>query len=126
MTTTNDKVLRKQQIKKEAFLDALEKSMGIMTQAAKTLGINRVTAYQWMKKDPEFADKVEEIQNLVLDFTESKLYELIEEKNPTAIIFLLKTKGRDRGYVERHEIGGVNGKPLDVTINVMDGNDYTT
>ena len=48
---------------------------------------------------------------MFLDFAESKLYELVDDKHPTAIIFLLKTKGKDRGYVERQEFdieGGLN------------------
>ncbi len=37
------------------------------------------------------------------DYVESKLFELIEEKNPAAVIFYCKTKLRHRGYVEKLE-----------------------
>jgi len=95
---------QKQQLKKEQFLVELENTMGIVSQAAKRCGIDRTTPYRWVKEDSEFSDNVDEIQNVVLDFAESKLYELVDEKHPTAIIFLLKTKGRNRGYIERHEM----------------------
>lgn len=107
------------QAKKEAFLEVLEKHLGIISQATKKMDIDRTTPYKWMRDDPEFAEKVQEIQNLVLDFTESKLYELIRDGNPTAIIFMLKTKGKDRGYIERREITGMNGQALDVKIEVV-------
>jgi hypothetical protein len=32
---------------------------------------------------------------------------------------MLKTKGKDRGYIERKEITGMNGKALDINIEVI-------
>ncbi len=102
--------LQKQHLKKEQFLSELENALGIVSQAAKRCGIDRTTPYRWMKEDREFAEKADEVQNVVLDFTESKLYELVDEKNVTAIIFTLKCKGKSRGYIERQEVDmNVNG-----------------
>lgn len=106
-------------LKKEQFLESLEKKMGIVSQATKALGMDRTTPYRWMREDEEFKDAVYEIQNVVLDFAEGKLYELVQEKNATAIIFLLKTKGKNRGYIERTEITGMDGSGLDVRIEVV-------
>ena len=83
------------------FIDALEKSLGIMSSASKAVGINRVTAYKWMQKDKEFAERVASIVETTIDFVESKLFEQIAEGNTTAIIFYLKTKAKHRGYVEQ-------------------------
>lgn len=110
---------KQQEDRKEAFLKILEGQLGIISQAAKKMDLDRTTPYRWMKEDIAFAEKVHEIQNLVLDFTESKLLELIRDGNPTAIIFMLKTKGKDRGYIERREITGMNGQALDVKIEVV-------
>jgi hypothetical protein len=88
---------------KKAILEALEKNLGIVTTACRQVGIGRTTFYDWLKDDEEFEKKVDEINNVALDFTESKLFKLIEGENPTAIIFYLKTKGKKRGYVERIE-----------------------
>ena len=104
-------IQQKQHTKKEQFLGELENTMGIVSQASKRVGIDRTTPYRWRHEDKEFAKYMDEIQNVVLDFAESKLYELVDDKHPTAIIFLLKTKGKDRGYVERQEFdieGGFN------------------
>ena len=88
---------------KKAILEALEKNLGIVTTACKQVGIGRTTFYDWLKEDEDFKKKVDEINNVALDFTESKLFKLIEGENPTAVIFHLKTKGKKRGYVERIE-----------------------
>jgi hypothetical protein len=114
-----EKKQQKQHIKKEAFLEALEKSMGIVSQATKKVGIDRTTPYRWMKEDSEFEDKVMEIQNVVGDFAETKLYELVNDGVPSAVIFLCKTKFKNRGYVERQEITGMDGKNLDINIEVI-------
>ena len=114
-----DKKTTKTTLKKEAFIVALEKALGIVSQAAKQVGIDRTTPYRWMKEDEEFKDRVEEIQNVVGDFAETKLYELVNDGNPSAVIFLCKTKFKNRGYVERQEITGVDGSNLDISIEVV-------
>jgi hypothetical protein len=91
-------------LKKKAMIDALEKSLGIVTTASKTVGIERTTHYLWMRTDPEYKAKVEELNDLVLDFAESQLHKQIKEGNTTATIFYLKTKGKKRDYIERTEI----------------------
>jgi len=47
--------------KKEAMLEALERSLGIVTTACNAVGINRSTHYDWLKKDSDYADKVKEM-----------------------------------------------------------------
>jgi hypothetical protein len=70
-------------------------------------------------KDADFKDAVKNVEAEAVDFVESKLFQLIEGvtvSNPldekvvykdrpckTSIIFYLKTKAKDRGYVERQE-----------------------
>lgn len=91
-------------IQKKAMVDALEKSLGIVTTACKQVGIARSTHYEWMESDPEYKKAVDGIADIALDFAESKLHKSIESGSDTATIFYLKTKGKKRGYVERQEI----------------------
>lgn len=90
--------------KKKAMLEALRKSLGVVTRAADLIQIDRRTHYRWLKEDTEYAAAVEDLEMVALDFAESKLHKLIDGGNPTAIIFYLKTKGKGRGYVERQEV----------------------
>ena len=97
---------------KRAMLEALDKSLGIVSTAAKVAGIDRSTHYLWLREDPEYKAAVDQIQESVIDFAESHLYKLIKEGNPAANIFYLKTKGKNRGYIERQEIEVSERKPL--------------
>lgn len=97
---------------KKAILDALEKSLGVVTTACKSTGIGRTTFYQWMKDDSEFKKLVEDIKDIALDFAESQLHKQIGDGSTAATIFYLKTKGKNRGYVERQEIEVKEKKPL--------------
>ena len=98
--------------KKKALLEALEKSLGVITQACKMVGVHRSTHYDWMKTDDDYKAQVEELSEVALDFAESHLHKLIKDGNPAATIFFLKTKGKGRGYVERQEIAVAEKKPL--------------
>jgi hypothetical protein len=99
---------------KKAMLEALEKSLGVVTTACRSVGIGRTTHYLWMDKDPEYKKSVEDLENVALDYAETKLHSQITKENPTAIIFYLKTKGKKRGYVERQEISHEGLKTFEV------------
>jgi hypothetical protein len=107
---TNSDILKKR------MLEALEKSLGIVTTACKSAGIHRSTHYEWLHSDEKYKNEVESIQEITLDFAESQLHKQISEGNTSATIFLLKTKGKARGYVERQEIEQLNTDPIEVTI----------
>jgi hypothetical protein len=94
----------KTDIKKREILEALEKSLGIVTTACKQVGINRDTYYEWLKKDKEFKRKVKELENVALDFAESHLHKQIAKGNPLSTMFYLKCKGKKRGYIEQQEV----------------------
>ena len=57
----------------------------------------------------------EELQNVALDFAETKLHQRIQEGSDAATIFYLKTKGKARGYIERTEISGA-GAPIAIRV----------
>lgn len=109
----------KMQHNKKALLDALEKSLGIVTTACKLVGIDRTTFYRYVKEDEEFAKAVKDIDNIVFDFVESQLHKQIKEGNTSAAIFFAKTKMKKRGYVERQEITGADGERLITGFNLV-------
>jgi hypothetical protein len=109
---------------KKAMLEALEKSLGVVTTACKSVGIGRTTHYMWLDEDPEYRRDVESISDIAVDFAESSLHKQIKDGNPTSTIFFLKTKGKKRGYVERQEIDLGTDNHFRVEINL--GNEEST
>ena len=89
---------------KRRVIEALTKTMGIVTRACEMAEISRTQFYHWCKTDPDFAEQVKSIEDIALDYAESKLFENIKSKRETSIIFYLKTKGRKRGYNEKIEV----------------------
>lgn len=104
---------------KKNMLEALEKTLCIVSSAVKLVGISRNTHYRWIKEDPEYAQAVLDLENVILDFAESQLHLQIKEGSVPATIFLLKTKGKKRGYVERQEITGADGEQTSFEVNII-------
>lgn len=105
---------------KELMLASLKDSSGIVTYACEKAGFSRQTYYRWCKEDPEFKARADDIGELQIDVAEASLLKKIQNGDTAAIIFYLKTKGKDRGYSERREVvvpGGidVNRKDFDVS-----------
>ncbi len=94
------------------FLKAIDKSGGYVSLIAERVGCAPKTVYKWISKDEDVREAIEKEKLKQIDHAEGKLQSLIQKENPTAIIFYLKTQGKDRGYVERQEVAGVAESPL--------------
>lgn len=94
--------------------EVYSKKAGNMSATAAALNIARRTLYYWRTNHPELDAMLKDVDEALLDFTESKLTEAINEGNLTAIIFHLKTKGKSRGYIEGQEITATvqSAKPM--------------
>lgn len=98
--------------KKRAMLNTLVRTLNNVTTACNVVGIHRRTHYDWMRDDNQYKEAVKELEELVIDFVEAHLHKRIKEGDTIATIFFLKTKGKKRGYVERTELTGADGKEL--------------
>ena len=101
--TTKKRVTKVRAKKKLALLDAYDKSLGNVSTACKMVGLSRETFYRWRREDEAFQDAVNEVDEANIDFAETALLKNIREGKETSLIFYLKTKGKDRGYIERVE-----------------------
>ena len=109
--TTVKSVRERMEKGKEEVLQQLNNNSGIVASACKAAGISRYTFYEWCKNDPEFAEKDEDIKKLQKDFCEALILKKMKEGDTTMIIFYAKTKMKDRGYIERQEFTGADGRP---------------
>ena len=95
---------KKIEAQKQAMIEAMKKSLGIVSSAVQKVGISRQTHYNWLESDPDYAAKIDEAYEFEIDFVEGQLFKKIQSGDSTSIIFYLKTKGKKRGYIERSEL----------------------
>ena len=131
--TLDEQRTERTSIKKARFVEALRANAGTVAAAARDAGIERrETAYDWRKKDPDFAEAWDDAMEDVTETAERELYrravtgidkpvfykgvvcaEAIREYSDTCLIFLLKSKRpevyRDRQSVEH---SGPDGGPI--------------
>lgn len=89
---------------KAKFLVEFNNNLGIQQPALDAINISRNVILAWRAKDKKFAEAYSAILDKQGDFVESKLLKTIKDGDTTAIIFYCKTKLKNRGYVERHEV----------------------
>jgi len=104
-----------QQLKKR-MLVALEKTLGVVTPAAKLAGINPCTHYDWLKKDASYKEAVGNVKEQTIDFVESQMLKAVKEGDKTLMMFYMKCQAKHRGYVERQELVGVKDQPIEINV----------
>lgn len=111
INSKSKKQTTKSDIHKKLMIEALRKSLGVVTPACEAVGIARSTHYEWLDVDPEYKKAVDEMADIALDFVESKLFKSINDGSDTASIFYLKYKGKKRNYVAniQTELSGTVG-----------------
>ena len=121
---------KERNLKKEALLEALENGLGIVSTACTRTGISRSSFYKWYNEDEEFKKKVDEIDNVKLDFVETKLFKNIENEKEKSIIFYLQHKGHKRGYIQKQNINLTSNeediKKIEIEIIESKGNSSPT
>ena len=121
---------KKEHIKKKMLIESLENSLGIVSTACTKANISRSSFYKWYKEDEEFRNKVDEIDNVKLDFVESQLFKNIQNQKERSIIFYLQHKGHKRGYIHRQDINLTSNdeeiKKIEIEIIKPTGNSSTT
>jgi hypothetical protein len=100
----------------EQMIDALAESMGMISPAARKLGCSRTTVRRYLAEYPEIAEAIEDANEEVNDIAELKLLDAIKRGEAWAICFRLKTKAKNRGYVEKAELTGAKGAPVKIKL----------
>lgn len=86
------------------ILKTLAKCNGIITHAMKLGRFNHQTHQKYMRENQKYNQAYNEIIECTIDMAEQSLLNQVVGENTAATIFYLKTKGKHRGYVERHEV----------------------
>jgi len=95
------------------IIEAIAQTKGYVSKAAQLLGVTSQTIYNYRDKYPKIAAAIQEEREQRHDYVESRLMDRIEIGEIAAIIFYLKCQAKSRGYVERQELTGPNGGPVE-------------
>lgn len=86
-----------------SVIAALQETKGTVYLAARRLGVSPVTVYSYVKRFKKVRQALKAARAEMLDVGELKLFQAVQNGEAWAVCFLLKTRGKKRGYVERHE-----------------------
>lgn len=82
---------------------AIRETNGLLTVAAKRLGVTRGRVSQYIMETETCAEAASSAIEGVKDLAEAKLYNAVNNGAAWAICFFLKCRAKDRGYIERVE-----------------------
>ena len=85
----------------KAIIKALEKNKGAIYKTATELGCSYRTILRRAEKQQTIRDAIDKYRFIRTDVAEDKLGDALERGEPWAILFQLRTQGRQRGYYER-------------------------
>ena len=106
----------------EEFAIMLEKAGGFKTRVAKQLGITLSAVCHRIKRSEYLREQCKSIEETVLDMAEAALLKAVNEGEAWAITFVLKCKGKKRGWVERSELAFANADELPPPITIAFNN----
>jgi hypothetical protein len=118
--------MRREKLKVSQVIDALRLTEGMVYHAAERLRIAPVTLYEYAKRHPSIRDVIEDERGKFVDTGELALKAAVLRGEGWAIAFLLKTLGKDRGYVDRQQLDAVittnsDSAPIIRTIAALTG-----
>ena len=105
-----------QQYTSEQIAQALRDTNGLVSLAAKRLGCAPNTIYYRAKAVKSVKQAMDDCRGELVDFAELALRSSVIDKEPWAVSLVLKTLGKDRGYVERQEVTGADNGPVLVKV----------
>ena len=103
----------------DRLAEFIRKGDGLQSTTAKRLKISRQVFRDWLNKYPVFVEAFDDAREAMLDVAESQLHLEIKKGKAWAVCFYLKCQGKSRGYVERQEVTGADGRPLEHAIKEL-------
>ena len=109
----------------QQFLEAIPGTGGIVTAIARKVGCDWSTAKKYIERFATVQRAYQDECESILDLAEAKVISAIKDGDSQMIRYYLSTKGKNRGYSDRHEITGKGGNEL-VIRYVNDWRDHLT
>lgn len=105
----------------DQIIDALQKTEGNISAAARALGASRVTIHKRINDSEEVKREYDSVNEASLDEAENELMALVKSGDFRAIKFYLRTKGRTRGYGDQLDVttGGETIQGSTIVVNAQ-------
>jgi hypothetical protein len=104
---------------RRAIREAIKGSRGIKVAICARLECTRQTLDNYLKQYPELAQAFNEERENIIDMAETQLLKAVNGGDMRAVLFVLETMGKDRGWSKRTEVTGANGTPLGLSADVL-------
>lgn len=100
----------------QEIIDAIYATTGHLAESAKLLKMGRTTLWERVKESPAIQKAYEDAREIRIDYVEGELFRAIQRGREVPMLFFLKTQAKHRGYVERAEFTGRDGKPIEFVV----------
>ena len=107
-------------LKNEEIIEAIKKCRGLTYIVANALGVSHTGITARIANDPILSEVLREQRGRTLDMAEAKLMQAVDKGEQWAITMILRTLGRERGYVERQEVSNVTTVRLQIVEEIVD------
>ena len=107
----------------QEFAVMLERAGGFRTRVAKQLGVTVSAITHRIKRSKYLTEVCKTVDETILDLAEAQLVKAAQDREPWAITFILKCKGRKRGWIERQDVafgGDPDALPPPIVLAVHD------
>lgn len=113
---------RRERVPTERIIECLRETNGLVSLAAKRVPCSISTINTRRKRVQAVEQVIQECRGELVDYGELALRRAVVAGEPWAVGLVLKTLGRDRGYVERTEnvVTGADDGPLVIAIGGLD------
>lgn len=97
---------KKLTVKKQALVKAMSAQFSNIARACQMTKISRSTFYEWYRKDALFREHIDDLRMQLDDNIETTaIAKALNNGGDTSmLIFMLKTRMKSRGYVEKTEV----------------------
>jgi len=102
-----------ERIPTDRIIQALRETNGLVSLAAKRVPCSITTINVRRKRVQAVEQVIQECRGELVDLGELALRKAVLAGEPWAVSLVLKTLGKDRGYVERQEVTGAEGKAIE-------------
>ena len=104
----------------DQLLAEIATQQGNLSAVARALGVTRRAVQKRVATNTRLADALEDARETMVDEAVNVLRDKLVAGDLTAAIYVTKTLGKGRGYVERSEHTGTDGTPIGIRIHAID------